>query len=365
MNFLAFILGLVVLVVIVLLNTVVVMWCERKWLAHMQQRMGPMRTGWHGWAQPFADAIKLLGKEDLIPDGADRILFLIAPMLTFTPAVLMYAAMPWVAQFSGISFDVGIFFVFAASALAPIGVLIGGWASHNKYSLIGGFRAAAQQISYEVPMILAAVGVVMLANSMKLSAIVDAQSRVWNAVLQPFAFLLFFITLLAEINRTPFDIPEAESELVAGFNVEYSSMRFALFFVTEYMNVFTMSLLTTLLFLGGWGGPGASTMPWLGFVYLFAKTYFMVFAIIWVRATFPRTRVDQLMAFGWKVLMPAALVNLLLTAVGIVTNGWVLFVLEVLATVTFAWIVARLGRTAGDRRRLVAEAAAKAEGAAA
>ncbi len=351
MTALKVLIGVVVLAVIVLVNTVVVMWCERKWLGHMQGRMGPMRTGFHGVVQPIADAIKLLGKEDLVPAGADRVLFLIAPAIAFVPAILVYAAMPWVERFAGMSFDVGIFFVFAIAALPPVGVLIAGWSSANKYALIGGFRAAAQQISYEIPMILSTVGVVMVAGSMKLSAIVDAQAGVWNIVTQPLAFLLFFIGILAEVNRTPFDIPEAESELVAGFNIEYSSMRFALFFVAEYMNVFTVSLLTTLLFLGGWNGPALPDMVWL-----LSKTYLVVFLIIWVRATFPRFRVDQLMTFGWKLLVPAALINLMLAAIGIVTNLVVLAVLELAAVSLFVWLVARIGSTAGDKLRAAAQA---------
>jgi len=351
MSVLGVLIGVVVLAVIVLVNTVVVMYCERKWLGHMQGRMGPMRTGYHGIVQPIADAIKLLGKEDLVPSGADRVLFLIAPALAFAPAILVYAAMPWVEQFAGASFDVGIFFVFAITALPPVGVLVAGWSSANKYALIGGFRAAAQQVSYEIPMILSTVGLVMVAGSMKLSSIVESQAQVWNIFTQPLAFLLFFIGILAEVNRTPFDIPEAESELVAGFNIEYSSMRFALFFVAEYMNVFTVSLLTTLLFLGGWNGPVLPDIVWL-----LSKTYLVVFLIIWVRATFPRFRVDQLMTVSWKLLVPAALLNLLLAAVGVVTNLLVLAVLELAAAVFFVWLVARLGRTAGDKQRAAAQA---------
>lgn len=345
-------LAVIAIVVVVLVNTIVVMWCERKWLGHMQSRRGPMRTGWHGVIQPFADAIKLLGKEDLIPDGADRVLYLIAPIITFAPAILVYAASPWVASFVGTSSDAGIFMVFAIAALFPVGILIAGWASHNKYSLIGGFRGAAQQISYEVPMILALMGVVMLSGATSLSGIVRGQSDLWHLVTQPFAFLVYLICLLAELNRTPFDMPEAESELVGGFNTEYSSMRFALFFVAEYMNIFTWSLFTALLFLGGWNGP---LLP--GWIWLTLKTYSVIFLIIWIRATFPRVRVDQLMEFGWKALLPAALVNVLLTAFGIVTNTIVLIALQVAAAATFVWLVTRLGRRAGDAAREAAIAA--------
>jgi NADH-quinone oxidoreductase subunit H len=337
-------LGVVVIAIVVLVNTVVVMWCERKWAGHMQSRLGPMRTGWHGVLQPFADALKMLGKEDFRPAGADRLLFMIAPVLAYAPSIFIYCATPWIAQFVGYSLDVGIFMIFAVAALFPVSILLAGWASNNKYSLMGGFRAAAQQISYEVPMILAVLGVIMLAGSMKLSTIVESQARVWNAVTQPFALLLFFICMLAELNRTPFDLPEAESELVAGYMTEYSSMRFAMFFLAEYTNMFTWSLLCSLLFLGGWGGPGPA---FLGFIWLLAKTYAVIFMVIWVRWTVPRLRVDQLMAFGWKVLIPSALLNMFFTALGIVTSVWLLIGLQVVLVVGFIWFVGRLGRRAG------------------
>ena len=349
MSVLKTLLGIIVLVVIALVNTIVVMWCERKWLGHMQSRQGPRRTGWHGWMQPFADAIKLLGKEDLRPAAADKWPFLIAPIIAFTPSVLVYSAMPWVEDFTGFSFDVGIFLIFAIVAVFPVGMLLAGWSSHNKYSLLGAFRAAAQQVSYEVPMILAVMGIIMLAESLKLSEIVASQSPVWNVFLQPFAFILFIIGMLAELNRTPFDMPEAESELVGGFNTEYSSMRFALFFVAEYVNVFTWSLITVLLFFGGWSGPLLPDLVWL-----FAKTYLMVFCIIWIRATFPRVRVDQLMAISWKLLLPAALINVLLTAVGVMTSTWVLVTLELVAAGIFVWLVRWLGEHAGDKLRAAA-----------
>jgi NADH-quinone oxidoreductase subunit H len=338
--------GIVVLVIVVMVNTVVVMWFERKWLGHMQDRLGPMRTGWHGLLQPFADALKLLGKEDLRPEGADKLLFAAAPLIAFVPSILVYAATPWVQQIAGMSFDTGIFLVFGIAALFPVGILAGGWASHNKYSLMGGFRAAAQQISYEVPMIMAVIGVVMLAGSTQLSTIVDAQAGVWNIVMQPLAFLLYFIGVLAELNRVPFDLPEADSELVGGFNTEYSSMRFALFFVAEYANVFTLSLFTALLFLGGWQGP---FLP--GIVWLTLKTYAVVFLVIWVRCTLPRVRVDQLMAIGWKLLLPFALANVMFTATGIVAGNVVLLLLEFGGAIAFLWVVSWLGTHAGDAAR--------------
>ena len=348
MTALRVLLGIVVMAIIVLINTVVVMWCERKWAGHMQSRLGPMRTGWHGLMQPFADALKLLGKEQFMPDNVDRVIFAVAPLLAFLPSMLVYCATPWVANFTGYSFDTGIFMVFAAAALFPIAMLLAGWSSRNKYSVMGGFRAASQQISYEVPMILSVVGVIMLAGSMKLSAIVDAQAQVWNVVTQPLAFVLFFIGTLAELARTPFDLPEAESELVAGYMTEYSGLQWGLFFIVEYAGVFTWSLFSALLFLGGWGGPGPA---WLGVGWLFAKTYLMIFMIVWVRWALPRLRVDQLMEFGWKVLIPAAMLNMFVTALGIVTNVFVLIALQVVTLAGFIWLVSRIGVRAGSVQR--------------
>ena len=348
MTALKVLLGIVVIAVVVLLNTVVVMWCERKWAGHMQSRLGPMRTGWHGLMQPFADALKLLGKEEFRPDNVDRVMFATAPVIAFIPSMLVYAASPWIANFTGYSFDAGIFMVFAAAALFPVAILLAGWSSRNKYSVMGGFRAASQQISYEVPMILAVIGVIMLAGSMRLSTIVDSQAHLWNLVTQPFAFVLFFIGTLAELSRTPFDLPEAESELVAGYMTEYSGLQWGLFFIIEFGGVFTWSLFSALLFLGGWGGPGPA---WFGFVWLLGKTYLMIFMVIWVRWALPRLRVDQLMEFGWKVLIPAAILNMFMTALGIVTNVFVLIALQVIMLAGFFWLVSRIGIYAGNKAR--------------
>ncbi len=350
----------VALVIVVMLNTVVVMWLERKTLGHLQSRMGPMRTGWHGLLQPFADALKLLGKEDLLPDGADRRMFMLAPIIAFVPSIMIYAATPFAEQIAGAPIDAGIFLVFGIVALFPVGVLVAGWSSHNKYALMGGVRSAAQQIAYEVPFVMSVLGIVMLSGSMRLTEIVSAQSPAWHLFTQPLAFLLFFIGMLADINRVPFDIPEAESELVAGFNIEYSSMRFALFFVAEYANVFGLSLLTALLFLGGWNGPGVETAPWLGVLWLGAKTYLVVFLVIWLRATLARVRVDQLMSLCWKLLLPASLVNLAITAVGVVVSIWLVVALQFAAAAAFVWIIARVGRTAGDGTRAAVLAAREA-----
>ncbi len=340
--------GAVTVVAVVLLNTIFIMWLERKFLGHLQSRRGPMRTGFHGLLQPVADALKMLGKEDLVPEGADRILFLVAPLITFSPAVLIWAAMPWTESFAQSSPETGLFLLFAVAALSPVGVVVAGWASHNKYSLLGGVRAAAQQVSYEVPLLLSVAGVVMSSESLRLTDIVNAQDTVWNIVCQPLGFLIFFVGVLAELNRVPFDLPEAESELVSGFNTEYSSMRFALFFLAEYMNVFTWSLVGALVFLGGWHGP---LLP--GIVWLALKTYALVLLIVWVRGTLPRVRVDQLLAVSWKLLLPASLAAAMITAAGVVYGRAVLVVLQTAAAAAFVWIIARLGEHAGDRARAV------------
>ncbi len=340
--------GVVAVVVVVMLNTVFVMWLERKFLGHLQSRRGPMRTGYHGLLQPFADALKMLGKEDLVPAAADRALFLVAPLIAFSPAVLIHVAMPWTEWFAKTASEIGLLMLFAVAALSPVGVVVAGWASHNKYSLIGGIRAAAQQVSYEVPLLLSVVGVVMLARSMRLTDVVGAQGVAWNIVWQPLGFLIFFIGMLAELNRVPFDLPEAESELVSGFNTEYSSMRFALFFLAEYMNVFTWSLVGALVFLGGWMGP---VLP--GVVWLALKTYALVLLIIWVRGTVPRVRVDQLLAVSWKVLLPASLLGAMITAVGVVFGPIVLVPLQFAGVLTLGWVIARLGNDAGEAARAV------------
>jgi NADH-quinone oxidoreductase subunit H len=325
---------------VVMLNLLVVMYMERKVLAHLQSRLGPMRTGWHGLLQPIADAVKLLAKEDVTPAGADKLIFRFAPVLTFVPSFFLYAAMPWVQDYIGMDLDVGLFFVFAVAALITVGLLVGGWASASKYALLGAFRAAAQQISYEVPLLMSVEGVALLANSLRLGTVIDAQKGMWFIWLQPLAFVLYLVTILAELNRTPFDMPEAESELVAGFNVEYSSMRFALFFLAEYGNMFTYSLLGAMLFLGGWNGPFLPGWVWLGL-----KCYLLVFLFIWARATLPRIRVDQLMAFGWKLLLPVALANLVITGAGMATGSMLLMVvLEVIGLVAFVLIIAAVAR---------------------
>ena len=284
----------------------------------MQVRLGPNRVGYFGLLQPIADGIKSFLKEDIIPDNADKPVFVIAPMISFITALSMFALIPFgdrIAVFGReiklviADVDIGILYIFALGTLGEYGIVLGGWASGNKYGLLGALRAAAQMISYEVALGLIVLGTIILAGSLRLTEIVEAQRGLWFIVYQPFAFLLYIVAALAEINRTPFDMPESESELACGFNVEYSSMKFALFMIAEYTHLVIVAALSTTLFLGGWLG------PWLpGPVWFFIKVMAMIFLFIWIRGTYPRMRYDHIMKFGWKFLFPAALLNVVITA---------------------------------------------------
>lgn len=294
---------------------------ERRLLGWIQDRKGPNRVGYQGILQPIADFIKLLTKEDFVPAAADRWLFYFAPVIATIPALMTFAVVPFGAPLTimGRPFplqmadvNVGILVFMALSSIAVYGVAIGGWASNSKYALLGSIRGLAQLISYELSMGLSLVPVVMLAHSLRLSDIVNAQASVPFIVYQPLAFFIFLISIIAECKRVPFDLPEAEGELVAGFHAEYSGMRFALFFLGEYINIFLLGGLATTFFLGGWHGPLLPPVVWF-----FLKTLAFVFFFIWVRGTMPRLRYDQLMSFGWKVLTPLSLLNILVT-------GWLL-----------------------------------------
>ncbi len=301
----------VILLAFVLFNGLFLVWAERKVSAFIQQRLGPMRVGRpHGWLQLIADALKLLAKEDVIPAAVDRWLFVLAPIVIFAPAFMVYVVIPfgptWVAR----DLNIGLVYIAAITSFTVVALFMSGWGSNNKYSLLGAMRSAAQIISYEVPLVLSVIGVVMLAGSLSLNEIVKAQSPVPFILLQPLGFIVFLIAGVAELNRTPFDLPEAESELVAGYCTEYSGMRYVFFFLAEYANVLTLSALITTLFLGGWRGPLLPPVVWF-----LLKTYVMVFVILWIRWTLPRIRVDQLMEFAWKFLVPVALLNIAITGI--------------------------------------------------
>ncbi|MGQ9628328.1 MAG: NADH-quinone oxidoreductase subunit NuoH [Anaerolineae bacterium] len=310
MNFVAIIAILGFLIITVMALTYI----ERKIVSRIADRIGPNRTGPFGIFQPIADTLKLLIKEDTTPAWADRWVFLLAPAVISFAALIAYSILPFGPGMVGTDINIGVIFVVAFGSLTTVAILMAGWGGRNKYSLLGGMRAVAQMVSYEVPMVLAMLGPVMLVGSMSLVDIVKAQSGVrWLILAQPIGFLIYFIAGIAETNRSPFDIPEAESELVAGFHIEYSGIKFALFFLAEYINMFTVSAMATVLFLGGWRGPFAEQVPILGFLYFIIKVYIVIFLFVWFRGTFPRLRVDQLMDFAWKFLVPLALVNLFLT----------------------------------------------------
>ena len=310
-----------VVLVALLLTAAYLVWVERKFLARLQIRYGPNRAGKYGLLQPIADVVKMLTKEDTVPDGAERTIFFLAPAIVATTALMMFAVVPFGASVElwGMrvplvvtDLNIGLLFVFALSSLGVYGVALGGWASNSKYSLLGGIRGAAQMISYELSLGLSLVPVIIMAGSFSLVDIVDAQAKVPFILLQPVAFGIFIISAMAEIKRIPFDLPEAENELGAGFHTEYSGMRFGLFFLGEYVHMQVLGGLVAVLFLGGWRG------PWLPpFAWLFIKIVFVALIMIWVRGTLPRLRYDQLMALGWKVLIPVALINIVLTGAAV------------------------------------------------
>ena len=291
---------------------------ERKFLGYLQVRLGPNRVGYFGLLQPIADGIKSFVKEDIIPINADKAVYVIAPMISFITALSMFALIPFgdsITLFGReiklviADVDIGILYIFALGTLGEYGIVLGGWASGNKYGLLGALRAAAQMISYEVALGLIIIGTIILAGSLRLTDIVEAQRGAWFILYQPFAFLLYIVAGLAEINRTPFDMPESESELACGYNIEYSSMKFALFMIAEYIHLVIVASLTTTLFLGGWLGP---LLP--GPVWFFLKMSVIVFLFIWIRGTYPRMRFDHIMKLGWKFLFPAAILNVVVTA---------------------------------------------------
>ncbi len=301
----ALVLGVVSLVVAYLT------YLERKIIGHIQMRLGPMRVGWHGLLQPIADGLKLFLKEDIIPSKADKIVFVLAPIMVLVPAFVVYSVLPFGPNFYITQVNVGLFLILAVSSLGVFGIVMAGWSSNSKYSLLGALRSAAQMLSYEIFLGFSLIGPLMLAGSLNLQNIVEAQSGVWFIFYQPLAFVVFFIAALAETNRIPFDLPEAETELVAGFHTEYSGMKFAFFFLAEYANIMAVSTVGIAVFFGGWNGiPG---IPLPGIVWYLLKLAAFIFVFIWIRATLPRYRYDQLMQVGWKFMFPLVIANIFLT----------------------------------------------------
>jgi NADH-quinone oxidoreductase subunit H len=346
--------------IFIMLVVAYTVYAERRVLAVIQNRLGPNRVGWQGLLQPFADLLKFIFKEDIIPLAVNKWLYMLAPIIVLIPAMMVLIVypfgpevpLPFGAEISNAlnnlgaslgmawnihvtrinlyvtNMNVGLLYIFAMTGLGVYGIFIGGWASNSKYSLLGGLRSSAQMISYELALSLSVVAVLIQAGTLDLAEIVNQQSGTylgfipkwnvfsgWMALPCILAFGIYLISAIAETNRVPFDLPEAETELVAGFHTEYSSLKFALFFMAEYVNMMTVSVLATTLFLGGWNGPFVKDIPWLGPVYFLGKVFFFLFLYIWLRGTLPRFRYDQLMNFGWKVLLPAALFNIVLASV--------------------------------------------------
>ncbi len=330
--FLATPLGITVLTIVqtlamlvpVLVSVAYLTLAERKVMAAMQMRKGPNVVGPFGLLQPFADALKMLMKETIIPTGANRLLFIVAPLLTMTLAMIAWAVIPVNDGWAIANINVGILYLFAVSSLGVYGIVIAGWASNSKYAFLGALRSAAQMVSYEVSMGLVIVTVLLCAGSLNLTAIVHAQEHIWFFIPLFPMFVVFFISILAETNRAPFDLPEGESEIVGGFHVEYGAMTFGLFFLGEYANMILMSAMTAILFLGGWLSPiPFAPFTWIpGPVWFIAKICLVLFMFVWVRATFPRFRYDQLMRLGWKVFLPLSLGWLVLTAGVLLGMGW-------------------------------------------
>jgi NADH-quinone oxidoreductase subunit H len=301
-------------------------WYERRALARMQSRIGPNRAGPFGLLQPIADAVKLIFKEELTPGTADKIIFFWAPVITLVPSIIIAAVIPWGTKFTAwgreitlylADINVGVLYLMSIASIAVYGIVLAGWSSNNKYAMLGGLRSSAQMISYELALGLSFVTAIILANSMSLLEIVEEQKSLWFVFIQPVGAVIFWIATLAEVNRAPFDMPEAEQELTAGYHSEYSGMKFALFFMAEYQKMIVICAILATLYLGGFLGPFVDRYPLLGPLYLLIKVVILLFGMIWVRATWPRIRYDRLMAFGWKILLPLSLAIAFITAAGV------------------------------------------------
>jgi NADH-quinone oxidoreductase subunit H len=318
------IVGVFVLISFISLNVLFLTWMERKVVARFQVRYGPNRAWKFGLLQPLADTLKLLSKEDIITMKADRAVFTIAPAAAFAVAMLPTVAIPFGNGLIVSDLNIGILYIVAVSSLATLPVIMAGWASNNKYTLLGGMRAVAQSLSYEIPLVLSIIGVVALAGSLSMVQIVNAQAKVWYILLQPLGFIVFFIAAIAEMARIPFDLPESESELVAGFHTEYSGMKFALLLFAEYIHMVVASALMVILFLGGWHLPLVSSiiagLPFIvssvvQFGIFIAKMYVVIFVLMWIRSTLPRVKITNMLDIGWKALIPLALLNIAVTGV--------------------------------------------------
>jgi NADH-quinone oxidoreductase subunit H len=348
------VMGVVIIASFCLVLPLFLIWFERRVVARMQDRIGPNRVGPQGLLQTIADAIKLLIKEDITPLGADKFVYNAAPILSVVAVISMWAVVPFASNILGTSLNVGALYIVGVGSLGTLSIMMGGWASNNKYALLGAFRTVAQLVSYEAPMILSLLVPVILARSMDLNGIVQAQP-VWFIVSAPIAALIFFVTSVAEVGRTPFDLLEAESEIVAGFHIEYSGMKFGMFFVAEFLHAFTVGALTAVLFLGGWRGPFVEQVPLLGVLYFMLKAFLGYFIVILMRSALPRIRIDHMLDLNWKFLVPTSLSVIVVTIVvdkliqqAGITNDWarggLLFLSNVLLGLAIFWVLSRSAR---------------------
>jgi NADH-quinone oxidoreductase subunit H len=340
----------VALIAFTLIMVMGVIYVERRGLGRMQSRLGPNRTGPFGLLQPVADAVKVLLKENIVPDNADKIVHWLAPVVAFAPVLMIFAVVPFQNGALLADLNIGILYVIAISSVATVGVFMAGWGSSNKYSLLGAMRNVAAVVSYEMPLVLAVVGVVLVAGSLSMNQIVLAQDIPF-ILFQPLGFLIFFAAGCAEINRSPFDLMEADQELVAGFHTEYSGMKFAMFYLVEYAEAIAISAIITTLFLSGWKGPWLP--PWLWFI---VKVFIVFFVMVWTRSTFPRVRIDQLMALAWKFLFPLALINLFITAIQVLiwpdALPWVLIFVNIAIMVILVVLWSKLFKLGWGRAKV-------------
>jgi len=359
--------GIIVLVVFALVLDIFLVWVERKVVARFQDRLGPNRIGPFGIFQPFADIIKLIIKEDITPEGADKVVYNIAPVLAATAVILLWAILPLASTIYGVDLNVALLYLVAAGALGALAIIMGGWASNNKYALLGAFRMVAIMVSYEVPMVVALLIPAVITGTMSVKGITEFQSGVWIFILSPLAAVIFIISAIAELGRAPFDLNEAESEIVAGFHIEYTGMKFGWFYASELLHSFTFGGFIAVLFFGGYNFFGLEKYPLLGVVIFLVKALFFYWVIMWVKYSMPRIRIDHMLAFSWKFLTPLSLALLIVTAVMdkllAPTNFYVAGMF--LTNVVIAWITIEILRAYGKRQReaeetavqLVAEAA--------
>jgi NADH-quinone oxidoreductase subunit H len=342
---------IVILFVFVIFMAMGFIYFERRFISRFQIRIGPNRVGPFGLFQPVADVIKILIKEDIVPLNADKLIHLLAPIFAIAPAIMVFAVIPFQNGAALVNLNIGILYIVAVSSISTVGMVMAGWGSNNKYALVSAMRVIAQVVSYEIPLALAIIGVVLFAGTLSMNGIVQAQNIPY-ILLQPLGFLIYFLGSMAEINRTPFDLLEAEGEIVAGYNIEYSGFKFALFYLTEYTEAIAVSTIITTLYLSGWKGP-FDTLPILPVLWFLIKVFAVFAVIIWVRATLPRLRIDQVMGFAWKCLLPLALINLLITGAQVVfwpnLSQWVIVGVNVVLAAILILAFSRFFRTTGDK----------------